>query len=225
MTNNERIIEKIKKVLELAKNNPSQEEAKSAVLKAQKLMAEYHIAMSDIESVGNIDKIDEVSVMIGKGNKWKYFLVSTISKNFRCKNYYNSKEEVVFYGYKNDAIIASETFKFLFDFGKKTSASYYNKLRNKSIKTKGYFNGTGIKNSFLYGFVNGVKDVLERQSTALMIIVPIEVENKYIEKTSGWKNFNCSLKYNNNRIYGEMAQEEGYKQGKNAIQSRQIETC
>lgn len=36
----EKIIEKIKKVLELSKNNPSQVEA--AALKAQKLMAEYH---------------------------------------------------------------------------------------------------------------------------------------------------------------------------------------
>ena len=39
-SSNEKIIEKIKKVLELSKNNPSIEEAKSAAIKAQRLMAD-----------------------------------------------------------------------------------------------------------------------------------------------------------------------------------------
>lgn len=41
MMDTEKIIAKIKKVLELSRNNPSEEEAKSAALKAQKLMAAY----------------------------------------------------------------------------------------------------------------------------------------------------------------------------------------
>lgn len=59
MKNSEKIIAKIKKVLELSKNNPSEEEAKSAALKAQRLMAEYHISMSEVEAVEDIDSIVE----------------------------------------------------------------------------------------------------------------------------------------------------------------------
>lgn len=50
---NEKIIEKIKKCLELANNNPSEEEAKSAALMAQKLLAKYNISMSDVEDVSS----------------------------------------------------------------------------------------------------------------------------------------------------------------------------
>ena len=42
---NERIIKRIEKLLSLAGNNPSQEEAQSAMLMAQKLMAEHNLSM------------------------------------------------------------------------------------------------------------------------------------------------------------------------------------
>ena len=48
---NEKIIVKIKKVLELAKNNPSPEEAKAAALQAQKLLAKYHIDMAEVKDI------------------------------------------------------------------------------------------------------------------------------------------------------------------------------
>lgn len=44
----ERIIEKIRKCLVLANNNPSEEEAKAAALQAQKLLAKYNISMADV---------------------------------------------------------------------------------------------------------------------------------------------------------------------------------
>ena len=53
----EKIIQTIRKVLELSKNNPSEEEAKSAALKAQELLAKYHIDMKEVESI-DIDTIE-----------------------------------------------------------------------------------------------------------------------------------------------------------------------
>ena len=47
--NNAKILEKIKKVLELSKNNPSAAEAESALLMAQKLMVQYNLTMEDVE--------------------------------------------------------------------------------------------------------------------------------------------------------------------------------
>lgn len=98
MMDTEKIIAKIKKVLELSRNNPSEEEAKSAALKAQKLMAEYHISMSEVDEVEDIDSIVEKSVSIGTGSKWKYTLAGIIAKNFRCRHFFYGKSTVVFYG-------------------------------------------------------------------------------------------------------------------------------
>lgn len=221
MKKTEKIIEKIKKVLELSKNNPSEEEAKSAALKAQKLMAEYHISMSEIEAVDDIDNIVEKTITIGTGNKWKYILAGIIAKNFRCKHFYYGNSSVVFYGHEVDAEIAAETFKFLFETGNKAATNYYNKLRKEAAKSGNFFNGTGIKNSFLSGYLEGIKEELEKQCTALMIVVPKEVEDGYSERTKTFHTMQMSgLKTAS--YYGSQSREEGRKTGKSAIGSKQL---
>lgn len=59
MENTEKIINKIKKVLELSKNNPSEKEAQAAALKAQKLMVEYHISMEEVSGIEDSENISE----------------------------------------------------------------------------------------------------------------------------------------------------------------------
>lgn len=220
---NEKIIEKIKKVLELSKNNPSIEEAKSAALKAQKLMAEYHISMLEIEMIDDIENIIEEKIDVGTGNKWKYALSSIVAKNFRCKYFYYGKNTVVFYGYEEDAKISAMTFKMLFDVGNKESAKYYQKQRQEYLKECRYFDGRGIKNAFLNGYLLGIREALERQCTALMIVIPKNVEEKYKERTSNFHSINSSLKIRIN-TEGERAKSEGIRIGKNMIMSRGIET-
>lgn len=145
---NEKIIEKIKKVLELSKNNPSVEESQSAALKAQRLMAEYHISMTEIEAIEDVENIVEEKIDIGTGNKWKYTLSAIVADNFRCKYFYYGKSSVVFYGYEKDAEIAVMTFKMLFTVGNKEATKYYQKQRQDCISYGGTFNGRGIKKRF-----------------------------------------------------------------------------
>lgn len=208
----EKIIAKIKKVLELSKNNPSEEEAKSATLKAQKLMAEYHIALSEVESVEDIDNIVEKTIDVGMGNKWKYSLAGIIANNFRCKHFFYGKGTVVFYGYEVDTEIAAETFRFLYNAGIKMATSYYSKLRNDAMKNGGNFNGMGIKNCFLVGYMEGIREELEKQCTALMIIIPQKVQDEYSERVK--KRRTISSRMNTSSYYGNKAIEEGRKAGK-----------
>lgn len=221
-TSNDKIIEKIRKVLELSKNNPSIEEAKSAALKAQKLMAEYHVSMTEIEAIEDIENIVEEKINVGTGNKWKYSLSAIIAKNFRCKYFYYGKSSVVFYGYEKDAEIAAMTFKMLFNFGNKASAKYYQKQRQEYIDCGRRFDGRGIKNAFLNGYLLGIKEVLEKQCTALVIIVPKEVEEKYKDRSSGFHSFSNSFKVRVN-TEGEQAKSEGIRVGRNMIMSKGIE--
>ncbi len=224
MENNasEKIIEKIKKVLELSKNNPSIEEAKSAAIKAQKLMAEYHISIAEVEAIEDIENIVEKRVDVGTGNKWKYTLSAIVAKNFRCKYFYYGKSSVVFYGYEKDAEIAAITFKMLFNVGNKEAAKYYQKQRMEYMSDCRYFDGRGIKNAFLNGYLLGIKEELERQCTALMIIIPKQVEEKYRDRTSKCHRFNSGFKISIN-TEGERAKSEGIRVGKDMITSRGIE--
>lgn len=93
MENNDRdrIIEKIKKVLELSKNNPSQAEAAAAAAKAQKLMVEYHVTISEVESENYLDEITRsISLTNSNAGRWKYILASVIARNFQ--SYYETKD-------------------------------------------------------------------------------------------------------------------------------------
>jgi len=220
----EKIIEKVKKILELSKNNPSTEEAKSAVLKAQKMMAEYHISMPEIEAVEDVENISEKQVNVGNGNKWKYLLAGIIAKNFRCRHFYYGKSTVVFYGYEEDAAIAAMTFEFLFKNGNKAANNYYQNRRNEALRNNYYFRGNGIKNAFLVGYLQGIKESLEKQCTALMLVVPQQVEEKYKDMSSGFKKMqNNGLTVRGNDE-GIKAKETGRKTGKNTMESRCIAT-
>lgn len=222
MSDTEKIITKIKKVLELSKNNPSTEEAKSAALKAQRLMAEYHISINDINEIKDIKEITEERVVVGMGNKWKYALASIIVRNFRCKSYCYGKDEIAFYGYDVDAKIAAETFKYLFEIGNKSANKFYNQKRIESKKSGIYFDGSGIKNYFLAGYLQGILDVLDKQCTALMIVVPKEVDDGYKKKTQGCRKINNKLSAKESRYKNE-AMDEGNRTGKNAVNNKRIE--
>ena len=88
MQNEEKIIQTIRKILELSKNNPSEEEAKSAALKAQEMLAKYHIDMREVEAIDldTVDSIEEVKVNL-PAKKWNYKLATIIANNFRCKHF------------------------------------------------------------------------------------------------------------------------------------------
>lgn len=173
----EKIIEKIKKLLNMTQENgASENEAMVAALRAQKLMAEYNINVADIETSDDSMTIIEESFVCGKGDKWKVRLAAIIAKNFRCKTYLINKSEVVFYGYESDAKIALNVFKFLFTTGNKLADKYYYEYYKNGENTR------GVKNTFLLGFCQGINDVLGKQCVALMIVTPEEVKKSFDEK-------------------------------------------
>lgn len=223
MNSTEKIVEKIKKVLELSKNNPSAEEAASAALKAQRLMAEYHISMEDIDISDNVDDIVEQKCCVGKGNKWKYLLAQIVSKNFRCMHFItDNKMSIVFYGHEADAKIAAETYKFLYDTGNKAANNYYMKMRNNAKRNHMYFDGSGIKNAFLIGYMDGIRDGLDKQCTALMIIVPQDVTDGFNKRVAGFRTVNNNIHARS--MYANQSRDDGYITGKNTINGRCIAT-
>lgn len=216
----EKIIEKIQKLLNTANDRGATEnEAMIAALKAQELMAKYSISMTDIETQDENDEIVEAQFETGTGNKWKYILAHVVADNFCCKLFMYGKTTVVFYGFKKNADIARDVFKFLFNTGNRLATRYYFQYRNAGRNT------VGVKNAFLSGFTSGVKSVLEKQCTALMLVVPKEVNTSYnnmceqMQKTGRMHSFNSSYR----RARDEEARSAGYDAGRNTANARYLE--
>lgn len=210
----EKILEKIKNLLDLANNNPNEHEALAAALKAQELMAKHGIDASAI----NVDEAkDEIYHAIysdtGKHEmkKWKQSLCGVIARNFRCKVYLQGTA-IIFYGYKKDAEIALEVFKFLYNTGNKLALKHWRNAKKRGENTK------GLMNTYLMGFIAGITEALDKQCMALMIVVPQEVEESYEEMSKNWKSKRCTIRVN----YDSETYEQGRQDGKDAVSARQI---
>ena len=217
MENREDILKKIDKLLALGGNNPNKNEAISAVAKAQELMVKYNIELADVQEAEAGQKIGKEIYSPKKSShyvsKWKYTLSQIIAKNFCCKTYSLGRDAIVFYGYEKDAKIAQHVFGFLFETGNKLADKYYRKCKKKGKETK------GILNTYLTGFCAGIKEVLDKQSTALMVIVPEEVEESYQEYSKGFRQIsNKLITSNDGRAY-----QDGRLEGRQTVMAREIE--
>ncbi len=94
MASNEKILEKIRKVLAKANNNPSAEEAETAMLIAQRIMVENNLCMDDvILTEGSEIKKEAVEVTMSDKMRLAWCekdLTNVIAKNFRCKSFSRS---------------------------------------------------------------------------------------------------------------------------------------
>ena len=218
MQKEEKIIQTIRKLFELSKNNPSEEEAKSAALKVQEMLAKYHIDMKEVESIDidAVESIDEVRVDL-PAKKWKYKLAKIVADNFRCRHFYIGKGILVFYGHKTDAEIAAETFKYLFDVG--------NRLAGREVDRVFGETGTSVNvyNSFVAGFCDGIREVLGEQCRALMIVTPEDVKTSFEEMSKNWKSMSGGALHIGINSHCKEAYESGKTEGRHAVRSRQLE--
>ena len=210
----EKMIEKIKKMMALAENNPSEEEALSAALQAHKLMMKYNIHESEV----TLEEVKEDIVSIfseqkhnSSLHKWRKQLGVIVAKAFRCKCYISGKD-VVFRGYKDDAQLALDVYLMLYTVGDRLGSKAYTEQLSETGSGKGAYN------SFVVGFLYGVRDAFDEQCTALMVITPKEVEED-------WENFSANMK-TSKTSFAAVDRElynKGYAEGKQAVKSRAVE--
>ena len=203
-----KILEKIKKLFELSKNNPSEEEAKSAALKAQELLVEHGLTMAEVDDtdITKNEQIEEVRIDL-EPKKWKYTLARIISDNFKVKHFYCGKDTLIFYGHSTDTTVASETYKYLFKVGNTLG----NKLAREARQKYGW--ADNVYNSCVIGFCQGIREALAEQSKALMVITPADVEEAYADRSKGFK----TMVANAPKAYNGDAFRRGREQGYNAM--------
>lgn len=210
----EKVIAKVQKLLNLAdpSRNPSEQEAIAASLQAQRLLAKYNLDMSAVGGKEKDEEIQQVVADVGAGKKWKYTLADVVAHSYCCKCFFHGSEQIVFYGYQSDVLIARRIFAYLFAVG--------NRLAGKYAKDRRDWEGSadGVYNSFCMGFVAGVKSELDKNCTALMLVVPQKVEESFAEFTADFKKANHSIKMND-----KDAVAAGYVEGQRALRAQYIE--
>lgn len=214
--NMEKILNKVKNLLDLASNNPNENEAAAAALKAQELMAKYNIELEQLdEKKENREIIREIYYASNKHEmkQWKFGLADVVANNFRCKYWTINKKDIVFYGYKEDANIALQVFTFLYETGNKLAVRYYNKCKKNGEQTR------GVMNTYLVGFREGVAEALGKQCTALMVVTPKEVIDKFEKISAGWPTSKATMRISDN----PEARAKGKRDGKDCARARTLE--
>ena len=222
----QKIINRIKKLLALAEGNANAAEATAAALKAQQLIAEHDV--SKLELYG--EKRDEITEVTNehsiKGNPWGKRLAWAIADNFRCRWYSEWKgsrdywthrvskdsENIVFMGYETDAQAAKVTYDRLYEIGLKLANAECRKAR----KERGSANG--VKNSFLLGYVEGIRNELEKQCVALVLVRPKAVDDYADERTAGFRTSYSSVR----NAYAGNAYDSGKQAGRDSVRSARL---
>lgn len=173
------ILEKISKTLQLGTNNNNENEAQSAILAAQRLMAKYHITQEEIDDFIN-ESTNQTAEVVEKNTeneinneKWKQRLMIIIARNFRCDVYYHG-ENLRIVGEEEDILIA----KRIYLYAKQAI------LNNFKIFFKEHYGHLSSDNTFrnkckrdyAYGFIKGLSEKFENQKVnseiSLVVVNP-----------------------------------------------------
>lgn len=214
------ILDKISKALRLGKNNSNENEAQSAILAAQRLMAKYHISQKDENSFLNECEKQDEEVIEEKAeeemnnDKWKRRLMITIAKNFRCDVYYHGGK-LILVGAKEDILISKRVYlyakqallnSFKEFFTEYLDYNYVSYREKNSIRNK-------LKREYAYGFIDGLTKKFEKQkadSELSLVVVNANVKD-YISKI----NFSGVRRTKGAYITNSYCYAEGKAKGKN----------
>ena len=163
--------QQIIKLLELANKNTNQAEAIAAAAKAQELMAKYNIKLQNIsKKPANI--VAEFAVN-ARGKSYRFALATILANNYGVKLIWAEKMIPVFYGYENNAKTVTKIYEWLWQAIHRMADSYQTKIWKQGNGVK------GVYNSFVDGFLVGLKKELDKNCTALKITVAEKVNTEF----------------------------------------------
>ena len=184
-------------------------------MKAQELIAKYNLTLTDVEK--ETQEIVTSEYRTGVDKSWKYGLARAVADNFRVMIYWVDRRVAVFYGYKQDTMIAVQVFEYLFKTGERGARA----ACRKAYKENG--TETGVYYSYTRGFTAGVKAALDAQSTALMVITPKEVKASYEAYAAENLKQLPQMRNGSEKGTSSAAYEEGFRDGKSSAERRGLE--
>lgn len=217
------IIELVEKLLAMTEDaGCTSAEAVAFALRAQRLIVEYDISEEELGSARRKESIDSVKAS-PVFREWANLLADVVARNFRCRVYVtvqqrdlkrgskrrgNAKRLFTFLGYATDATAAAVAFDHLYRCG---NALAVDAGTGKKLKSDAY-------KSFTAGYVSGIASELEKQSQALMIVVPMEVNASYEHMEAEFAKATPLAGW----LHDEDLEEQGWKSGRDAVRSGRL---
>ncbi|MDQ7094972.1 DUF2786 domain-containing protein [Desulfosporosinus sp. PR] len=174
----EKIVHKIRALLNLARNggDPKSNEAQTALLTAQRIMAEYGLEEVEFREPSDglppKEVLDNYATDFEKLSWWKKRLGKVIGQNFRCYSYLNKCDgytRLVFIGLKDDVAIALEVFAFATDLIRVGANQYMKTYRREFLSQHGSRPDIslqrGMRNNYVEGWISGLDSQYTEQIT------------------------------------------------------------
>lgn len=226
----EKILHKVRALLNLARNggDPDSNEAQSALLMAQRFMAENGIDELEVEgsiigSPRHKEVVDEYVTEFEKLSWWKKSLGRVIAPNFRCYSYLNKRvgyTRLVFLGLKQDAEIAAIAFSFATDSIKLGANQYMKMYRKDYILLHGSRPSISkqreVRNNYVEGWISGLEaqyaQQVSKEGWGLVLTKDPSVTQSY--QDLGLKRGQPSQHSREDSSAGQLAYAKGYSDGK-----------
>lgn len=185
----DRIVGKIRALLaKTTERGCTEAEAVQAALAAQRLIAQHDVTQDELHR--GRDRADEPigPVKATYRRRWNRSLMSVVAEAFRCRCYTDfeksatgrsSTAKAAFYGYESDAAAAVLVYDRLRVIGHRLAA-------DAAARWEGGPRGRIAYDSFAFGFVEGVRTELEKQTVALALTVPLAVREAYDDFSAGF---------------------------------------
>ena len=218
------VLERIKKLLDLADKNPNENEAASAYAQAQKLLSRHKLDAAQVELLTGVPQTSEpifnCSVPLYSGKRviqWKCDLSASIAKLNDCKMYIgNTREGIQFrlIGRQSDIDIVSYLFE---------SIVAQIEMASASALARGNGHGKTFTNNFKHAATNEVirrlmeaknevqTEFAKTNGTAAMVLV-----NSRMDEVEQWQKKNLPL--GKRVVQGFRKDFDGWQQGKAAGQ-------
>lgn len=175
MSTRDEVIAKVVKVLRLARGAGTEEEARTALALAQKLMYAHDIGAGDLEIPDVAQPIEDAVVdASGRHVPWKEYLAAIVAESFRCAFIISESRatgavRLVFVGRRSDVAVATEAYL--------AGAAVAASLAEDCAAGRPEAERDGARASFLTGFLKGLLDRLSENaaSTALITLADADV--------------------------------------------------
>lgn len=224
MREHEAIIEKVRKLLNMANcKNVNQHEGQTAIVKAQLLLKKHNLSLADVDNdlAEDHDVVDAAITKFKLHQWWEKSLAHTIGDNFRCTAYVREHDmysKIYFIGMKSDVDIAEQIYLYAAIHMKETGeqSQRHTRLNNYNIDLTGYLD------NYYRGYLRGlnekfIEQLEQDESLALAIVKSAEVIKKVEEK--GLLEAD-RVKLENNHLH-KNAFKRGYINGKEFDRNRQ----
>lgn len=230
MPDHSRIVERIRKLLALSQNNPSEEEAVAALLLAQETMVKYNLNELDIIKFTDSDSfVEQVAGLSGLKRiaGWQSTLARVIANNFRCDFYHaygqettrsgarrrSYEQEIMFVGLPTDVRICVEVYKRALDYADMYCTWYLLLYKVEHGRTLTKSESKQLRGSWHLGFVQGIhekfKAQVKKHGWELVLVTPgLVVQHMKDLKLR-------SLGGSSARVWDKTAHEDGREKGRN----------